>query len=72
MSKIWMLCIFLARSIFVDWESDSTTRLLIHSIEIYLYFAEAVIDNTRDSRWMSYEPAAILNQNHAYIPHIIG
>ena len=27
---------------------------------------------TRDSRWMSYEPAAILNQNHAYIPHIIG
>ena len=26
----------------------------------------------RDSRWMSYEPAAILNQNLPYIPHIIG
>ena len=26
----------------------------------------------RDSRWMSYELAAILNQNHTYIPHIIG
>ena len=26
----------------------------------------------RDSRWMSYETAAILNQNHAYISHIIG
>ena len=38
MSKIWMLCIFLARSIFVDWESDSTTRLLSHSIVVYLHF----------------------------------
>ena len=26
----------------------------------------------RDSRWMSYETAAILNQNLPYIPHIIG
>ena len=34
------------------------------SLDTWLYI--------RDSRWMSYEPAAILNQNHAYIPHIIG
>ena len=27
---------------------------------------------SRDSRWMSYETAAILNQNLPYIPHIIG
>ena len=26
----------------------------------------------RDSSWMSYEMAAILNQNLPYIPHIIG
>ena len=29
-------------------------------------------NRTRDSWWMSYETAAILNQNLAYIPHIIG
>ena len=46
------------------------------------YAASANMDNfflnhkplqlARDSRYMSYEAAAILNQNHAYIPHIIG
>ena len=40
--------------------------------EIQGFLKEKVLLLIRDSRGMSYETAAILNQNIAYIPHIIG
>ena len=48
---------------------DSVYQVLKRKFSIKIWRKYVQI---RDSRWMSYEPAAILNQNHAYIPHIIG
>ena len=44
----------------------------VRSVEISRVTQQLLCSKSRDSRWMSYETAAILNQNLPYIPHIIG
>ena len=57
-------------------ESMSSGALLIFEVKEGLLIAVCLwsggIHSTRDSRRMSYETAAILNQNLPYISHIIG
>ena len=80
--QFWSYLKFILNSFFLElfpellarsW-SISDTMSSRHYGGFYLQISKCrkVCLGGRDSRWMSYEPAAILNQNLPYIPHIIG